>query len=91
MLRYCKYAIIENEEDFEKNFDVGDYVWEGQGFDIPYYKKPTNFPSAYKRPKYDSFCWTPCSIEEAKEFWKQSIPEEIENLQKFLKKIEENY
>ena len=90
MLKYCKYAIIESEEDFKENFIVGNYVWESKYLDIPYYERPTNFPCAYKHPGYCG-CWKPCSIEEAKEFWRQSIPEEIENLQNFLKKVEEKY
>lgn len=92
MLKYCKYAIIESEEDFKENFIVGNYVWESKYFDIDYYEKPTEFPCAYRRPKYDGLtCWIPCTIEEAKEFWNKSIPEEIENLQNFLKKVEEKY
>jgi hypothetical protein len=89
MLKYCKYAIIESEEDFNKHFEVGYYVWESKYFDISYYKKPTEFPCAYK----DCNCgvWQPCPIEEAKEFWKQSIPKEIEWLLEFLKEVEENY
>jgi hypothetical protein len=90
MLKYCKYGIIESEEDFKKNFIVGNYVWESDYFDVPYYERPTNFPCAYKHPGYYG-CWKPCSIKEAKEFWNQSIPEEIENLQKFLKKVKEKY
>ena len=92
MLKYCKYAIIESEEDFKKNFIVWNYVWESKYFDIPYYEKPTKFPCAYKRPKSDGLtCWKPCPIEEAKEFWNKIIPEDIENLQNFLKKIAERY
>ena len=90
MIKYCKYGIIESEEDFKKNFVVGDYVWESNYFNIPYYEKPTKFPCAYKYPGYCG-CWKPCSIEEAKEFWNQNIPKEIENLQKFLKKVEKKY
>ena len=88
MLKYCKYAIIESEEDFKENFIVGNYVWESKYLDIPYYERPTKFPCAYKHPGYCG-CWKPCPIEEAKRFWRQSITEEIENLQNFLKKVEE--
>lgn len=98
MIKYCGYVIIESEEDFKENFHLGDGInWESttDGYvSIDYYHKGEpitfEFPCAYEK-KYEELAWVPCSIEKAKQVWNEIIPQRIENLQNFLKKVNETY
>ena len=97
MIKYCGYVIIESEEDFKENFHLGNMSWESttDGYvSIDYYHKGEpitfEFPCAYEK-KFENLNWVPCSIEKAKQAWNEIIPQRIENLQNFLKKIKETY
>ena len=86
MFGFCKYFIIESEEDFKKNFKYDfEYNFRCGRYRVDYFNPPKIFPCAHKYSDVLDM-WRPCSIAEVKEAWLVQIPEEIEYLR--TKRIE---
>lgn len=82
MIQYYNYLILENEEDFLKDWNEEKQQWNGDCMEIP-----KTFPCAFVYINYDlHFCgsWKPLPAKEAKEQIQKLLQEEIARLERIL-------
>lgn len=82
MVQYYDYLILENEEDFLKDWDKEKQQWNGDCMEIP-----KTFPCAFVYINHDlHFCgsWKPLSTKEVKEQIQKLLQEEIARREKIL-------
>lgn len=82
MIQYYNYLILENKEEFLRNWDEEKQKWNGD-----YMEVPKSFPCAFVYLNHDlHFCgsWKPLPVKEVVEQIQEPLQEEIARRERLL-------